>query len=263
MTDKEKILAFIEERIEWNKEMMSRDPKPSDIGRIEEAKCIMRFIDSMQENPCDGCTNRKGCVTCENGELRETMQEEPVSDELEKVVEEIVDPTVLNVYGVKEIANRLRRTMIDSASEELEEVAGEYAYTNWQSDDYHDGAADGLPFDAIGHTKKTFIAGAQWQKEQFEKNRLKHCNSITNEQAELEQGFIDQHLDKYQRMPTFLDAIEYGMRLQKQQMMKDAEEAEITNKPNDYGEYMPRVIVPVSCSYKEGEKVKVIIIKEG
>lgn len=56
--------------------------------------------------------------------------------------------------------------------------------------------------------------GANWQKEQFEKNRLKHCDSITNEQAELEQGFIDQHLDKYQRMPTFLDAIEYGMNLQ-------------------------------------------------
>ena len=56
--------------------------------------------------------------------------------------------------------------------------------------------------------------GANWQKEQFEKNRLKHCDSISNKQAELEQGFIDQHLDKYQRMPTFLDAIEYGMRLQ-------------------------------------------------
>jgi hypothetical protein len=66
---------------------------------------------------------------------------------------------------------------------------------------------------------------AKWQKEQFEKNRLKHCNSITNEQAELEQGFIDQHLDKYRRMPTFLDAIEYGMTLQKEQMMAKAVEA--------------------------------------
>jgi hypothetical protein len=49
MTDKEKTLAFIEERIKWNEDMMQRDPKPSDIGRIEEAKCIRRFIDSLQE----------------------------------------------------------------------------------------------------------------------------------------------------------------------------------------------------------------------
>lgn len=68
--------------------------------------------------------------------------------------------------------------------------------------------------------RQAFKAGAQWQKEQFEKNRLKHCDSITNEQAELEQGFIDQHLDKYQRMPTFLDAIEYGMRLQNERIIK-------------------------------------------
>lgn len=193
--------------------------------------------------------------------LSEMRGEEPVSDDLEKVVEEIVDPIVLNAYGVKEIANRLRRTMIDSASEELEEVAEEYAYTNWQSDDYHDGAADGLPFDAIGHTKKTFIAGAQWQKEQFEKNRLKHCNSITNKQAELEQGFIDQHLDKYQRMPTFLDAIEYGMRLQKQQMMAKAADMVV-------GYWMPNGLMLTvdeteNCyNIDEGDRVKVIVIKE-
>ena len=48
--------------------------------------------------------------------------------------------------------------------------------------------------------------GAKWKEEQFEKNRLEHCNSITNEQAELEQGFIDQYLDKYDRMLT-LDEI--------------------------------------------------------
>lgn len=34
----------------------------------------VKEVESMQENPCDGCTNKKGCVTCENGELRETVQ---------------------------------------------------------------------------------------------------------------------------------------------------------------------------------------------
>ena len=65
MTDKEKTLAFIEERIKWNEDMMQRDPKPSDIGRIEEAKCIRRFIDSLQE--------------------------EPVSEDLEEALEEFID----------------------------------------------------------------------------------------------------------------------------------------------------------------------------
>ena len=57
--------------------------------------------------------------------------------------------------------------------------------------------------------------GAKWKEEQFEKNRIKHCNSISKEQAELEQKFLDEHLDKYNRMPTFLDAIEYGMEIGK------------------------------------------------
>lgn len=73
--------------------------------------------------------------------------------------------------------------------------------------------------------------GVTWKEEQFEKNRIKHCNSISKEQAELEQKFLDEHLDKHGRMPTFLDAIEYGMRLQKEQLMKGA--FEFTQKHND------------------------------
>ena len=56
---------------------------------------------------------------------------------------------------------------------------------------------------------------ANWQKHHMEANRLAHCNSITNEQAEMEQKFLDEHLDKHDRMPTFLDAIEYGMEIGK------------------------------------------------
>ena len=42
----------------------------------------------------------------------------------------------------------------------IEEMAEEYAYANWQDDSYHEGAAEGLPFDAIGHTMKSFEEGA-------------------------------------------------------------------------------------------------------
>lgn len=48
-------------------------------------------------------------------------------------------------------------------------MAEKYAYTNWESDDYHDGAADGLPFDAIGHTEKSFKAGANAVLAEIEK----------------------------------------------------------------------------------------------
>lgn len=44
----------------------------------------------------------------------------------------------------------------------IKEKAEEYGYTNWQSDEYHDGASEGLEFDAIGHTQKTFEAGANY-----------------------------------------------------------------------------------------------------
>lgn len=48
----------------------------------------------------------------------------------------------------------------------LDEAAEEYAYINWESDDYHEGASEGLPFDAIGHTAKCFKAGAEWMARQ-------------------------------------------------------------------------------------------------
>lgn len=44
----------------------------------------------------------------------------------------------------------------------IKEKAVEYSYTNWQSDEYHDGASEGLEFDPIGHTQKTFEAGANY-----------------------------------------------------------------------------------------------------
>lgn len=44
----------------------------------------------------------------------------------------------------------------------IKKKAEEYGYANWQSDEYHDGASEGLDFDPIGHTQKTFEAGANY-----------------------------------------------------------------------------------------------------
>lgn len=49
----------------------------------------------------------------------------------------------------------------------LDEAAEEYAYNNWEDNDYHTGASEGLPFDAIGHTEKCFKAGAEWMARQM------------------------------------------------------------------------------------------------
>ena len=50
----------------------------------------------------------------------------------------------------------------------IKEKAEEYGYANWQSDEYHDGASEGLEFDPIGHTQKTFEAGANYVLEEIE-----------------------------------------------------------------------------------------------
>lgn len=81
---------------------------------------------------------------------------------------------------------------------ELEKAAEEYANSIAQHDHNKVFSID------------DFKAGANWQYEQFEKERLKHCDELTAEQAQIESDFVVQHLEKYNRTPTFIDAIEYG-----------------------------------------------------
>jgi hypothetical protein len=67
----------------------------------------------------------------------------------------------------------------------IKEKAEEYGYTNWQSDEYHDGASEGLEFDPIGHTQKTFEAGANYVLDEveciLEDNKLQDCEEKCNE----------------------------------------------------------------------------------
>ena len=46
--------------------------------------------------------------------------------------------------------------------EEKLKAAEEYAFMNWESEDYHKGASERVSFDPIEHTKNTFIAGVEW-----------------------------------------------------------------------------------------------------
>ena len=58
------------------------------------------------------------------------------------------------------------------------------------------------------------------QQEQFEKNRLAACDAQTPEEAERETDFVDKHIKEQHRMPTYSDAIEYGIKLQKEKTDK-------------------------------------------
>ncbi len=63
-----------------------------------------------------------------------------------------------------------------------------------------------------------FTQDAKWKTEQFEKEKLKQCNTLTKEQARIEQDFVMNFIRKHNYAPTFLDAIEHGMKMQKEQM---------------------------------------------
>lgn len=197
----------------------------SNFELVEEPKeCMFTkdyYTDEDRKVLCDGCEE----------ECRFNKKEDSASDELEKVVEEIVDPTVLNAYGVKEIANRLRRTMIESANnEQVKEL-----------------------------TKTQHI------KETCKENG----NSLTQEPIsdDLEQA-IDTYLATYfggekekQDWPFLKKMAIHFAKWQKEQMMAKAVDGRLCSticgsEQNvvayvGYGEYG-----------KDGDKVKVILIKE-
>ena len=60
---------------------------------------------------------------------------------------------------------------------------------------------------------KGFYRGSKWKAEQFEKERLKLCNTLTKEQAQIESDFVVNFIKNNNCTPTFIDAIEYGKKL--------------------------------------------------
>lgn len=135
-------------------------------------------------------------------------------------------------------------TKEEPVSEELEEAAIQFAT------DTETGKVDVVK-------QGSFFCGAQWKEQQFEKNRLKHCDALTEEQAQMESDFVVQHLKKNNRTPTFTDAIEYGMRLKEKQMM-----AKAINTEASYTMSVPCICISLPLGVKVGDKVKVIVIKE-
>ena len=72
-----------------------------------------------------------------------------------------------NLDGCREAMRMAAKLLSQPAlPSNLDEATEEYAYNNWEDNDYHIGASEGLPFDAIGHTEKCFKAGAEWMSKQ-------------------------------------------------------------------------------------------------
>ena len=108
---------------------------------------------------------------------------------------------------------------------------------------------------------------ANWQKEQFENERLKHCDELTKEQAKIESDFVTQHLKENYRTPTFIDAIEYGMRLQKETMKSKAIDGDVTfdyygDDDKTYGCIAHDSFCLEDFGVKDKDKVRMILIKE-
>ena len=53
---------------------------------------------------------------------------------------------------------------------------------------------------------------AEKMQEQWEENRLKHCDELTPQEAQVESDFVTEHLKENNRTPTFIDAIKYGQK---------------------------------------------------
>lgn len=231
MTDKEKLeklVAYLVRRMYAHNQM-------ADIGstgeifdekienaKYEECRDTLNFIDSMQKEPKD-CMYSKDNYT----------------DEDKKVL----------CGGCKTECEFNKKE--EPVSEDLEqEINAEW---NCYSKDGQVGCINIFSFELIA---RHF---ANWQKEQMEAYRIEHCKSLTNEQAELEDNFVSSHVEKNNRIPTFIDAIEYGIEYGKQQVIAKAFDVEIDSSRSDG----KRILSGNFFKFNTGDRAKVIVIKEG
>ena len=80
------------------------------------------------------------------------LVEEPVSEDLEKIVEEIAEPTILNAYGTKELARRLRNIIYGTS---ISEDLGEYI----------EELSKQFPEVSFAKLSRVAVRVAKWQKE--------------------------------------------------------------------------------------------------
>lgn len=137
-----------------------------------------------------------------------------------------------------------------SPHEGLDEAAEGYVQT------LCDRADENLRIDTT--LQSAFKAGAEWMAGQFEKNRLAACDAQTKEEYDRETELVDKIVIEEHRMPTFIDAINYGINWQKQQMMKEAVEGKVI-AGKDGSQHIQTIV----GDWKDilPENVKILILK--
>lgn len=255
MTDKEKIRAEIE-RLKYQSATDSdrqaerglQSASVASFGKEKACKELLSFIDSMQEEPVSEDLGKVGSL--------KSLEYYPEKKTTNKTSKGVFDANMPRrkayLRGFKDGAHAHKELIANKpVSENLEDAAFDYA----EACKYEGGEK----FLCTEH----FKAGAKWKEEQFENNRLIACDKQTEEEAEIERDFVMGIIKNEHRLPTFDDAIKYGMRLQKEQMMKDAVEAEVQWHDGFllmYDEHeVEDLLLP---GIKVGDKVRLAVIKE-
>ena len=146
------------------------------------------------------------------------------------------------------VAEDLEKYASRAGFDYVDNIVQEHPGHRWNDHDVEFAFRDGI------------IAGAYWQADQFEKNRLAACDKMTKEEYDRETEFSLEIINKEHRQPTFSDAIEYGMRIQREQMMKDAVEGEVY-RYESYKRVATAILVDIPKE-ELGDKVRVLIVKE-
>jgi hypothetical protein len=198
---------------------------------------------------------------------KELIANKPVSEELEKASKEWLSPQLDKSYANYGETKQMELTHFDGyAMLDAIEFGAKWQKAKDESTtedlgEYINELSKQFPEVSFAKLSRIAVRVSKWQEEQFEKKRLKHCDELTKEQAQIESNFVTQHLKKNNRTPTFIDAIEYGMRLKEEQMMENTADATIglpyENKDGGYTH-----LVDVSRPLPVGDNKIAIIFKE-
>lgn len=216
-----------------------------------------KLIDSLeQEGYSTDAKIVRDCLKQMNGEkvAMATMDEVSFAWNEGHIVKKSAETQHIN-KTCKEKVNSLTQ---EPVSKELEKAAEQDV-----CEAVNNCSATGIPNDHIPSWVQDamvneFINGANWRFAQFEKNRLAACDKQTEEEAKIESDFCMGIIDKEHRQPTFDDAIKYGMRLQKEQMMAKAIDAHCFGFQ---GDALFSFTLPAD-NYLVGSEVKVIVIEK-
>ena len=202
------------ESVIYSNELVGRPMHPYDNGQLHAINIMKELIDSLQqEQPCDTCTNDKGCVTCKDGELWES-KEQPFED-LEKEIKTWIPAHIVGgdkaprkelkdvviqwagivarhfyILGLKNNIPVTQITLDELAKEEepvtedLEEAAENYAEKHGFRVPY-DGSEKFYDETDVKASKDGFIEGAEWQKSKMLKDAVEGliCATITGTDA--------------------------------------------------------------------------------